>query len=66
MLPDKDKADIMEWLLQLTTKEVADIASNEATPTFVVKCANMLRDDSLEKYFDLLHRCKLNLAEKQV
>lgn len=65
MLPDKDKSAIMNWLLQMPFAEINTLAKDPATPSFVVKCATMLNSEPLEKYFDMMMRCRMISAEGQ-
>ena len=63
MLPDSDKAAIMNWLLQMPLQEINKLANDVNTPAFVVKCANMLNDEPLERYFDLMHSCQFSFKK---
>lgn len=58
MLPDNDKAEIMNWLLQQPFEALKKLAMNPETPAFVAKSALMLKDEPLERYFALLQQCK--------
>ena len=60
LLPDEDKAAIMEWLLQLPKEELVTLVSDTRTPMFVVKCATMLQEAPLTDYLNLMVQCKEN------
>lgn len=61
VLPDKDKVEIMNWLLQMPLNDIKKLVSNPSTPAFVVKCAEMLHSEPLERYFELMHRCRMRV-----
>lgn len=60
LLPDNDKASIMEWLLQLTRDEITKLYCDDSTPLFVVKCIELLKKRSITAYAELMQSFKDN------
>lgn len=57
LLPDKDKVQIMEFLLQCPYGELQSYR-NAQLPTFVVECVLMLQEERLEEYMKILSLCR--------
>lgn len=58
LLPDKDKAAVMEWLLALPRKELDCMLKHEDTPAFAVKCIQMIKSAPLSEYLSLVQQYK--------
>lgn len=58
LLPDNDKASIMEWLLQLTRDEITKLYCDDSTPLFVVKCIELLKKRPITAYAELMQSYK--------
>ena len=54
LLPDNDKRNIMEWLLQRTRDELTKLYADDNTPLFVVKCIELLRKRPITVYAELM------------
>lgn len=60
LLPDNDKASIMEWLLQRTRDELTKLYIDDNTPLFVVKCIELLRKRPITAYAELMQSFSAN------
>ena len=54
LLPDNDKRNIMEWLLQCTRDELTRMYADDNTPLFVVKCIELLRKRPITVYAEMM------------
>lgn len=58
LLPDKDKASIMEKILQMPEGEVYKLTTATNTPSFVYMCAKLVEEGKLDVYLNALRQCR--------
>lgn len=63
LLPDKDKVQIMEFLLQCSYADLQNYR-NAQLPTFVVECVLMLQNERMPEYMEMLKLCRSMCDEK--